>query len=86
MAVTGIPRIHESHSQSHDLLLQYQTHLAGCDLEATMWCVRVCVCVCGCLLSPVQLFVDCSPPGFSVYRILQARILKWVAISSSRES
>ena len=29
--------------------------------------------------------MNCSPPGFSVYRILQARILKWVAIPSSRE-
>ena len=28
--------------------------------------------------------VDCSPPGFSI-RILQTRILEWVAISSSRE-
>ena len=26
--------------------------------------------------------VDCSPPGSSVYGILQARILEWVAISS----
>ena len=30
--------------------------------------------------------MDCSPPGFSVHGILQARILKWVAISSSRGS
>ena len=30
--------------------------------------------------------VDCSLPGFSVYGILQARILKWVAISFSRGS
>ena len=30
--------------------------------------------------------VDCSPPGFSVHGILQARILEWVAISFSRES
>ena len=30
--------------------------------------------------------VDCSPSGFSVHRILQARILEWVAISSSRGS
>ena len=30
--------------------------------------------------------VDCTPPGPSVYRILQARILEWVAISSSRGS
>ena len=30
--------------------------------------------------------VDCSPPGSSVHGILQARILEWVAISSSRGS
>ena len=27
--------------------------------------------------------MDCSPPGSSVHGILQARILEWVAISSS---
>ena len=30
--------------------------------------------------------MDCSPPGSSVHGILQARIQKWVAISSSRVS
>ena len=30
--------------------------------------------------------VDCSPPGSSAHGILQARILDWVAISSSRVS
>ena len=30
--------------------------------------------------------MDCSPPCFSVHGIFQARILEWVAISSSRES
>ena len=30
--------------------------------------------------------VDCSPLGFSVHGILQARILEWVAISFSRGS
>ena len=30
--------------------------------------------------------MDCSPPGSSVHRILQARILEWIAISSSRDS
>ena len=30
--------------------------------------------------------MDCSPPGSSVYGILQARILEWVAISFSRGS
>ena len=30
--------------------------------------------------------VDCSPPGFSIHGILQARVLEWVAISFSRGS
>ena len=53
-------------------------------------CVCVCVCICGgfiiqsclTLCSPM----DCSPPGSSVHGILQARILKWVAMPSSRGS
>ena len=37
-------------------------------------------------LSHVQLCdtMDCSPPGFSIPGILQARILEWVTISFSR--
>ena len=30
--------------------------------------------------------MDCIPPGSSVYGIIQARILEWVAMPSSRES
>ena len=30
--------------------------------------------------------MDCSPPGFSVYGILQAKVLEWVAILFSRVS
>ena len=30
--------------------------------------------------------MDCSPPGSSVRGILQARILQWAAMPSSRES
>ena len=30
--------------------------------------------------------MDCSPPGSSVHRILQARILEWVARPSPRGS
>ena len=30
--------------------------------------------------------MDCSPPGSSVHGILQARILEWVAMSSSKRS
>ena len=37
------------------------------------------------MLSRVQL-LDCSLPGSSVHGISQARILEWVAISSSRGS
>ena len=47
--------------------------------------IRVIVCVC----SVVWLFVntlDCSPPGFSVHGILQARILEGVGMPSSRGS
>ena len=64
-------------------------------------CVCVCVCVCVCarahartqaraqsLQSCLTLcnLVACSPPGSSVLGILQARILEWVAVSSSKES
>jgi len=52
--------------------------------------VRYCWKVWKCwLLSCVQLFcdpMDCSPPGSSVYWILPANILEWVAILFSRES
>ena len=44
-------------------------------------CVCVCVCVCVYVLS-----LDNSPPGSSVHRIFQARILEWVVISYSRRS
>ena len=44
--------------------------------------------VCMHVLSRVQLcdLMDCSPPGSSALAILQARVLEWVAISSSRGS
>ena len=29
--------------------------------------------------------MDCSPPGSSIHRILQARVLEWVAIAFSEE-
>ena len=43
------------------------------------------VCVCACL-SDLCGPMDYSPPDSSVHRISQARILEWVAISSSRGS
>ena len=44
---------------------------------------------CVCALTRVQLFVtpmDCFPSGSSVHGIFQARILEWVAISTSSGS
>ena len=49
-----------------------------------LW-VFLCVLVsqsCPTLCDPM----DCNPPGFSVYGILRARILEWVAIPFSRGS
>ena len=49
-----------------------------------------CMCVCVCARAHAQLCptacypIDCSPPGSSVYGILQARVLEWVAIPFSR--
>ena len=42
-----------------------------------------------CVPGPVQLSVtpkDCRPPSASVHGVLQARVLEWVAASSSRGS
>ena len=41
-------------------------------------CAKSCPTLCDAM--------DCSPPGSSVHGILQARILEWVAMPSSRES
>ena len=47
----------------------------------TTFCLHV---VCSC---PTHSDLkDCSPPGSSILGILQARILEWVAVSSSRGS
>ena len=62
-------------------------------LISVMQCVHVprLLCVCVCVLnhfSCVSLCnpMDCSPPGSSVHGTLQARILEWAAVPSSRES
>ena len=54
-------------------------------------CTQVMLCVCVCVLI-AQLCLtlcdpmDCSPPGSSICRILQARILEWIAIPFSKRS
>ena len=50
----------------------------GTRCEAVCSVAQLCLTLC----DPM----DCSPPGSSVQGILQARILKWVAMSLSRAS
>ena len=45
-------------------------------VQRTLYC-GMCAQLCLTLGDPI----DCSPPGFSVYGILQARTLEWIAIS-----
>ena len=47
-------------------------------LKGKMLVAQSCLTLCDCM--------DCSLPGSSVHGILQARILEWVAIFSSRGS
>ena len=46
----------------------------------------VCVCSVAQLCLTLCYPRDCSPPGYSVHRIFQARTLEWVAMPSSRAS
>ena len=52
------------------------------ELNWWLWSCREVTQSCLTLCDPV----DYSPPGFSVHEILQARILEWVAVPSSRGS
>ena len=62
--------------------------LTGCQTLRSA-AFKVGFCCCCCLLTQCLTLCDpmyCSPLSFSVHGILQARILEWVAISSSRGS
>ena len=69
----------------HSLLLVHDPFsCARCDHQRCLWvCVRARVLS---RFSHVQLFSTLLGLGCSVHGILQARILEWVAISSSRGS
>ena len=54
---------------------------ACCSLDSPCVCAKSQQ-LCPTLYDPT----DCSPPGFSVHGILQARILEWVSMPSSRGS
>ena len=59
-----------THTQTHT-----HTHTHMCvHAQSLQLCLNIC--------DPM----DCSPPGSSVHGILQTRILKWVAMLSSRGS
>ena len=47
---------------------------------------KACSTVCVRSRVPLCSPRDCSPPGSSVHGIFQARVLEWVAISSSKGS
>ena len=63
-----------------------------CDSIYVYACIYTCVYICVVMVLVAQLCptlcdpVDCSPPGTSLCGILQAGILKWVAIPFSRGS
>ena len=68
-------------------------NVCGCGCVGVVVGVWVCmvVCECVCVLVAQSCLtlcdsMDCSPPGSSVHGILQARILEWVAMPSSRGS
>ena len=90
--------LYSSHSYSYFQLkchlLSFPHHVCldyGCIPQNLAWCVahsKYSIAVVQ-SLSCVWLFcepMDCSPPGSSVHGLSQARILEWVAISSSRGS
>ena len=84
-------------AMAHLCLLFFSPGITGssseCVLFPACWNNFIYMCVCG--GGGVQLLqscptlcdpMDCSPPGSSIHGIFQARILEWMAISSSRGS
>ena len=74
-------------------LFSFSDHLKKSDFLFALscmspWCILGVVYVIVQSLSCIWLCdsTDCSPPGFSVHEIFQARILEWVAIPFSRGS
>ena len=61
-------------------------------LCTVLWLMKLCSTETLCCAQPLQSCLalcdpmDCSPPGSSVHGILQARILEWIAMPSSRGS
>ena len=64
--------------------MQAQQEGGHCRLRRRPWACGLSLQ--SCLTLPPSSVWDSSPPGSSVHGILQARILEWVAMPSSRES
>ena len=69
-------------ASSHNLLLCNKPPSNSVVQTTTICCCCSVTKLCSTLCHPM----DCSSPGSSVHEILQARMLDWVAISSSRGS
>ena len=69
-------------------LLQNIEYSSLCYTAGPYYLFYVCVSLHSCRFTRVRLFATlwtlCSPLGSSIHGVLQARILEWVAISSSR--
>ena len=70
-----------------------RVHVHVCMHVCVHACMSMCACACACvcvlLLQSCPTFynpMNCSPPASSVHEILQARILVWVTMPSSRGS
>ena len=59
---------------------------ADCNCQHCPPCVCACVLGCFSCVWPFATPIGCSPPGSSVRRILQARMLEWVVIPFFRGS
>ena len=74
------------HSQKISSQELYRADFRIFKVGLTRVCVCVCVCVCTQSCPTLCNLMHCSLPDSSVHGIVQARILEWVAISSSRGS
>ena len=67
------PVKYSTHSSRRDTWIPVLSHTVLCCAKSLQSCLT--------LFNPVE----CSPPGSSVHGILQARVLEWVAMPSSRD-
>ena len=72
------------HSSNRSSSFPGAEHFRCAVAAGTFFHACVCVCVLSFQSCPLCDSMACSPPGSSVHGILQARILEWVAVPSSR--